>query len=399
MHIILKLIDGRDKNLELEGVDTIAEVRKQVALVTGVHPEHQRLVLMEGDVELLDDTKTVAQHDIHREAEIRLLPRPPPRAVVVNVGGIAYTTMLSTLRQVDGSRLAQMFDGLGAHTPAAVPAAAEHQRGGAGGRAAEGVPLEVSTIYLLVEDGSHLINRNGAVFSYVLDYLRDLEWAAGGGGGADAPTELALPSSDEDLQRLAKEADFYGLPELAAACRAAGPKIKSLPSLASVCSVAVADILELSGDELTELFQQQGVNLVLAKRIRTEIERERERVRAQREAAQARAALQSGLRRMGADLSDAGLHRLAEIEYVLRQVCALDALGAQELGLSADDARRLDALGPAPGASEAALTFAHVIGTAPGRGTMTIGPTGLQDPMLAAAVSRWTISWSCPGTS
>jgi hypothetical protein len=202
MHIILKLIDGRDKNLELEGVDTIAEVRKKVALVTGVHPEHQRLVLMEGDVELLDDTKTVAQHDIHREAEIRLLPRPPPRAVVVNVGGIAYTTMLSTLRQVDGSRLAQMFDGLGAHTPAAVPAAAEHQRGGAGGRAAEGVPLEVSTIYLLVEDGSHLINRNGAVFSYVLDYLRDLEWAAGGGGGADAPTELALPSSDEDLQRL-----------------------------------------------------------------------------------------------------------------------------------------------------------------------------------------------------
>eukprot|EP01046_Picozoa_sp_COSAG06_P017505 COSAG06_NODE_1191_length_10329_cov_229.517107_11_plen_36_part_01 len=36
MHVILRLLDGRTKDLELEGSDTIAAVRVKVAAVTGV---------------------------------------------------------------------------------------------------------------------------------------------------------------------------------------------------------------------------------------------------------------------------------------------------------------------------------------------------------------------------
>ena len=54
MRVILKLVNGRTKDLEVEGADTIGLVRRQVAAVTGVHPQHQRLILEDG-VELADD--------------------------------------------------------------------------------------------------------------------------------------------------------------------------------------------------------------------------------------------------------------------------------------------------------------------------------------------------------
>lgn len=215
MHVILRQgPDGREKDLELEGTDTIAEVRLKVAAVTGVHPEHQRLVLREGDVELCDDAETVAQHHIQKEAEIRLLPRPSPRAVSLNVGGFHHATLLSTLRRVEGSRLDKMFDGLIEHS---APAA-------------EGVPHEVSSVFTRRQaDGAYFIDRNGRLFEYVLDYLRDYhpdeeqaepEPELEGDATEDvARAEISLPSSPDDLRQLTKDAGFYGLSGLSAACR------------------------------------------------------------------------------------------------------------------------------------------------------------------------------------
>ena len=87
MLIFLKLIDGRTKDLDLEGTDTIAVVRMKVAAVTNIHPEHQRLVLLDGGIELLDDTSTVADHNIRLEAEIGMVAQPEPRIISLNVGG------------------------------------------------------------------------------------------------------------------------------------------------------------------------------------------------------------------------------------------------------------------------------------------------------------------------
>jgi hypothetical protein len=202
MLVILKLPTGGMKNLELEGSDSIEAVRLQVAAQTQVHPEHQRLILMDGDVELTDGKKTVADYGIRLESEIRLAPRPPPRVVDLTVGGVRHTTLLSTLSQVEGSRLARMFDGLDPIDLAAV--------GGAGGLPA-GVPGEMSSVFVpRAADGSYVINRNGVTFGYILDHLRDIESADAGA--------FVLPSAPEDLQRLTMEAEFFGLPALVDEC-------------------------------------------------------------------------------------------------------------------------------------------------------------------------------------
>ena len=215
MRVFLKLFDGSTKNLELEGADTIALVRDKIAALVGTHPEHQRLILL-GDAgngtELLVSSQTVAEYSIRMQTEMRLVVRPLPIVITLCVGGMVHIVLLSTLRQVEGSRLDLMFDGVGIGGDA-----------GAGGGAGEGVPLEMSTVYVPRRpDGSYVINRNGAIFSYVLDYLRDLETARVGGAAAAAEPELVLPSADEDLRRLAKEADYLVLPDLAAACRQHG---------------------------------------------------------------------------------------------------------------------------------------------------------------------------------
>ena len=144
----LKLRDGAVRNLELEGEDTIAFVREKVAAVSGVHPEHQRIIYADpegGATELRDDTTTVASYGIQMHADLRLGKRPPPRVVELNVGGTTHTTLLATLREVEGSRLDKMFDGVSAS------ARGEDVPGG-----------EMSTMFVPRDrNGAYVIDRDG----------------------------------------------------------------------------------------------------------------------------------------------------------------------------------------------------------------------------------------------
>ena len=210
MRVYLKLGDGAVRNLELEGEDTIAVVREKVAAVSGVHPEHQRIIYADperGATELRDDAATVASFGIQMQADLRLGERPPPRVVEMNVGGTTHTTMLATLREVEGSRLDKMFDGVGAS------ARDEDVPGG-----------EMSTVFVPRDrNGAYVIDCNGKTFGYILDYLRDRRRARESGEGVG---EIIVPSAPEEVQRLARDAAYCGLPDLVMACEPEADPIK-----------------------------------------------------------------------------------------------------------------------------------------------------------------------------
>ncbi|XP_031218592.1 potassium channel regulatory protein isoform X1 [Mastomys coucha] len=88
--------------------------------------------------------------------------------VTLNVGGKIFTTRLSTLKQFPASRLAGMLDGR---------------------------DQEFKTV-----DGQIFVDRDGALFSFILDFLRT--------------HELLLPSDFSDHYRLQREALFYELDAL-----------------------------------------------------------------------------------------------------------------------------------------------------------------------------------------
>ena len=100
-----------------------------------------------------------------------------PPVINLNVGGNSFTTTKETLCRVPGSVLESMFSGRHP-TPAHM------------------------------ENGKYIIDRNGELFHYILDFLRM--------GGV----VVQLPQDEEAREALAMEADYYGLDELALACRA-----------------------------------------------------------------------------------------------------------------------------------------------------------------------------------
>ncbi|XP_018425010.1 PREDICTED: potassium channel regulatory protein [Nanorana parkeri] len=89
--------------------------------------------------------------------------------VTLNVGGTKFTTFASTLQRFPDSRLAHMLDG--------------------GDRD-----------FRLV-NGQYFVDRDGSLFSYILDYLRT--------------SQLTLPSDFSEYERLQREAEFYQLQALA----------------------------------------------------------------------------------------------------------------------------------------------------------------------------------------
>ncbi|XP_068123235.1 potassium channel regulatory protein [Hyperolius riggenbachi] len=92
-----------------------------------------------------------------------------PEVVTLNVGGMKFTTSASTLQRFPESRLARMLDG--------------------------------SDRDFRIMNGQYFVDREGSLFSYILDYLRT--------------SQLTLPSDFSDFQRLQREAEFYQLQALA----------------------------------------------------------------------------------------------------------------------------------------------------------------------------------------
>ncbi|KAM5271485.1 BTB/POZ domain-containing protein KCTD8 [Ctenodactylus gundi] len=104
-------------------------------------------------------------------------PSPFPEVVELNVGGQVYVTKHSTLLSVPDSTLAHMF----------APAS---PRGGARRRGE--LPRDSRARFF--------IDRDGFLFRYVLDYLRD--------------KQLALPEHFPEKERLRREAEYFQLAEL-----------------------------------------------------------------------------------------------------------------------------------------------------------------------------------------
>ncbi|XP_061463535.1 potassium channel regulatory protein [Rhineura floridana] len=85
--------------------------------------------------------------------------------IILNVGGLKFTTWPSTLQRFPESRLARMLSG--------------------------------NDLECRLVNGQFFVDRDGVLFSYILDFLRTLQ--------------LSLPSDFSDYQRLQREADFYEL--------------------------------------------------------------------------------------------------------------------------------------------------------------------------------------------
>lgn len=101
-----------------------------------------------------------------------------PAVVELNVGGVFYTTALTTLNKVSESLLAQTFK--------------------------ESTPPKDAK-------GKFFIDRDGVLFRYVLDYLRN--------------QTLVLPECFREKERLRQEAIYYGLPGMVDAIMEYSPSV------------------------------------------------------------------------------------------------------------------------------------------------------------------------------
>lgn len=93
-----------------------------------------------------------------------------PSIVELNVGGVHYTTTLSTLTRDPDSLLGQMFTGR-SRTPV-----------------------------LRDSKGKYFIDRDGVLFRYTLDFLRN--------------QKLTLPENFHECERLRQEADYFQMKEM-----------------------------------------------------------------------------------------------------------------------------------------------------------------------------------------
>lgn len=294
-----RLQDGRVLTLEVEGHDTVEVVCAKIA---EQHPEaHPALQTLGLDGRALDASRPIADYGVAMETTFTVAVRREEQEIVLNVGGTRFSTLLSTLLTQPGTRIHEMFAPLLHGGVPSFPGASERERADVGGLP-EGVPHRHRAAGPLPrgKDGAYLIDRNGIMFDYILDYLRD---------GA-----VVLPPSAIEQQQLITEARYYGLVELAHACGC------PLAGLAATCEtgVTVAEILGLSDAERQTLCVEQRLSVVARKRVEVEIE----------------------LRRvLGAVLSKPGLCALVAAGQTLRTVWHLDRAAATRMGLSERDAQ------------------------------------------------------------
>ena len=337
MRVFVKWIQGGGDvgTVDLGGADDLPAMRAKVAEECGVHPSLQQLVFG-GQMLSEEDNKTVAEYGITLEADLRLGFLPAPKVMRLNVGGVQYKTLLSTLvRKIPASVIAKMFDGV-------------RQHGGGPGGLAEGVPGvggdgDMSTVLLPKDpDAEHtwFIDRDGPSFHFVLKYLRHDEASAGGA--------FPLPRDEAQREELAAEAEYFGLPELAAACAC---PLRGMALRCGGVRTTVEDILALSDAERAEDYERFGLSHAVRKRVEAEVLKRVVEVRRVREVAEAEAArakkaaedaarLREGLRRL--ELSEVSVVLLAAAGLSVRDVLALDGAAARALGLSAEEARKVE---------------------------------------------------------
>eukprot|EP01046_Picozoa_sp_COSAG06_P046180 COSAG06_NODE_6506_length_2902_cov_26.056725_1_plen_290_part_10 len=276
MLIIAKLPSGRMLQLEAEGHDTVAALKDQIYAQEQEAATHPHLQWLSFEGTRLRDAQTLAECNLRKESEVNVGLRPAATMITLNVGGVRHPVTLETLLAEPGTPIFYMFEGVRHGAEPCFPGA----RGGAAGPdgIVEGVPHAVGPLPRC-EDGSYFIDADGTLFGWILNSLR-------------RNGEVSLPDAPERVRQLAIEARYFGLDALAAACDAAIAGVVSLPTLAAACDggFSAADVAGLSDGEVTELLQQQGVNVLLAKRIRREVAAERERIRLEAEAEAARIA-------------------------------------------------------------------------------------------------------------
>ncbi|XP_015687833.1 BTB/POZ domain-containing protein KCTD12 [Protobothrops mucrosquamatus] len=122
---------------------------------------------------------------------------PIPEIVELNVGGQVYVTRRGTVLSVRGSLLWRLFS---QQEPAELPRDSK---------------------------GRFFLDRDGFLFRYILDYLRD--------------QELVLPEGFPERNRLRREAEYFQLPELVRRLAASGsspgpPRFAGLLRDSSVCA-------------------------------------------------------------------------------------------------------------------------------------------------------------------
>lgn len=93
-----------------------------------------------------------------------------PAIVELNVGGVFYTTSLTTLTKETDCLLSEIFTG------------------------------KNKSLTIRDSKGKYYIDRDGVLFRYVLDYLRNLK--------------LVLPENFHEKERLKQEAEYYRLPNM-----------------------------------------------------------------------------------------------------------------------------------------------------------------------------------------
>ncbi|KRY33395.1 BTB/POZ domain-containing protein KCTD16 [Trichinella spiralis] len=103
------------------------------------------------------------------------------KIIELNVGGKKYQTTLNTLTKDTGSWLGRQF--MQTESPEMSPSTDYSDK-------------EQSSAMLLVSDGSYFIDRDGNLFRYVLEFLRN--------------GKLLLPENFTEHEALCEEAKFYG---------------------------------------------------------------------------------------------------------------------------------------------------------------------------------------------
>ena len=303
MLVHARLPTGHTLTLEVEGDDTVEAVRAKIAAQhSEAHPALQTLAL---DGRALQDGRTMADYGVQIETMFTVGIRRPAEMLRLNVGGQRHSTLLATLLAVPSSKLDQMFKEMAQGGKPSFPSTAEVGGGGGGGGGLpEGVPYRArAAAGPLPQDaeGAYFIDRHGPSFEHVLNYLRDGELRS-------------LPESAAERSQLAAEAEYYGLDGLVHACTC------PMRNLAAACGSGstVADLLALSADERQRLCER--VNFAGAARVEVEAE------------------LRS---KLGTVLSEPGLCALVAAGQTKDSVYTLDAAAASRLGLSAEDARTI----------------------------------------------------------